>query len=540
MKTLLCAIGKLENHYIREWVEYHKNIGFSNILLYDNNDINGESFSDVIDDYISSGYVIIKNYRGLSNAQIKSYNDCYHEYKNQYDWIGFWDIDEFIELENNDNIQNFLEQEIFKNVQCIRLCWKQYTDNNLIEVCDDNYSVLNRFTEIFSKDYCLKNNIPFENYLIANTQTKSIVKTDINDFNISSPHVFLKVPTVNAIGQHCNNERVNLDGLPIWKNAWINHYRFKTLEEFINNKMFRGWPTPYMNGGKNYLNIKLFLKFNALSDEKRNYIIQHTNYDDSKIYVNSFVKLNKQTGEILPNNWGDELNFNFLSKLFNKDVVLYDGNCRANYTCIGSIITDNYINNYTIIWGAGIQNSNYVLKNKPKKVCAVRGPLTREFLLKNNIDCPEVYGDPALLLPSVYKPKIEKKYKIGIIPHWQTGLLDDYNISSNKHILIIDMHNYNNWTDVIDEILSCDYIVSESLHGLIIAEAYGIPNLWIDIKLNNMYDIKFHDFFLSLGIDREKSFYLSPFTNINDLLQELSKYKKGIIPDLIKLKKSLL
>ena len=51
----------------------------------------------------------------------------------------------------------------------------------------------------------------------------------------------------------------------------------------------------------------------------------------------------------------------------------------------------------------------------PQKVLAVRGPLSRNYLLENGVDCPDVYGDPALLFPKYYKPHIYKKYKLGII-----------------------------------------------------------------------------------------------------------------------------
>ena len=55
MKILLCSIGRMENSYIREWVEYNKNLGFTNIVLYDNNYDGEENFEDVIGDYIESG-----------------------------------------------------------------------------------------------------------------------------------------------------------------------------------------------------------------------------------------------------------------------------------------------------------------------------------------------------------------------------------------------------------------------------------------------------------------------------------------------------
>ena len=67
-KVLLCCIGKMENNYIREFVEYYKTIGFDNICLYDNNDIDGEHFEDVIGNYIDSGFVILKDWRGKELA----------------------------------------------------------------------------------------------------------------------------------------------------------------------------------------------------------------------------------------------------------------------------------------------------------------------------------------------------------------------------------------------------------------------------------------------------------------------------------------
>ena len=55
LKTLICCIGKNENKYVREYVEWYKHIGVSHIRIYDNNDIDGEHFDEVIKDYIDDG-----------------------------------------------------------------------------------------------------------------------------------------------------------------------------------------------------------------------------------------------------------------------------------------------------------------------------------------------------------------------------------------------------------------------------------------------------------------------------------------------------
>ena len=85
-----------------------------------------------------------------------------------------------------------------------------------------------------------------------------------------------------------------------------------------------------------------------------------------------------------------------------------------NYVCIGSIISS--ASKQSIVWGSGIIKKNDNIREAT--FAAVRGPKTRSRILELGYDCPEVYGDPAILLPNYYNPKVEKKYKIGIIPHY--------------------------------------------------------------------------------------------------------------------------
>lgn len=265
-KVLLCCIGKMENNYIREFVEYYKEIGFDNICLYDNNDIDGEHFEDVIGDYIDSGFVILKDWRGKELAQIPSYTDCYNTYKDEYDWIAYFDIDEFLELDCN-NIHEFLQQDMYndRGINTIRICWKQFTDSEIINVENNNYSI-KRFTEYLpiTKKY--------------STATKIIMKTVLDDIEFSSPHGILynskyskKIISVNTKGQLCRNSIELRDNEITWENARLNHYRFKTIEEYVMNKMVRRWPTDYLQGGKVGLNLNFFFRFNKMTREKVNF-----------------------------------------------------------------------------------------------------------------------------------------------------------------------------------------------------------------------------------------------------------------------------
>ena len=74
-KLAICAIEKLENLYLREWVEYYYKMGVDNIILYDNNDLDGEYPQWVIGDYISNGFVKYEDVRGKHRYQLDAYND---------------------------------------------------------------------------------------------------------------------------------------------------------------------------------------------------------------------------------------------------------------------------------------------------------------------------------------------------------------------------------------------------------------------------------------------------------------------------------
>ena len=100
LKVCICTLGKDENRYIREFVEYYKNYGVDKIYLYDNNDINGEKFESVISQYINNKFVEIINWRGMNgkSTYYKIIDSCYQTHHNYYDWLIFYEIDEFIYL----------------------------------------------------------------------------------------------------------------------------------------------------------------------------------------------------------------------------------------------------------------------------------------------------------------------------------------------------------------------------------------------------------------------------------------------------------
>lgn len=220
------------------------------------------------------------------------------------------------------------------------------------------------------------------------------------------------------------------------------------------------------------------------------------------------------------NNIGDDLNVYLLSAFTKKFIFSVQwsigSSSRNCYSVIGSLLPW-WINSNTEMWGSGISDVNNLFAKKPKHVYAVRGPRTRKELLKNGIDCPAVYGDPALLLPIIYSPTdVRKEYKCGIILNEK----DYENVSLVKRIQdseyhLIDICHYQSWKDVVREILRCECICSSSLHGLILADAYRIPNIWCRFlwDFGTGY-VKFYDYFESVGRRNEELVVINEISEI--------------------------
>lgn len=226
------------------------------------------------------------------------------------------------------------------------------------------------------------------------------------------------------------------------------------------------------------------------------------------LFVNAYVE--QVDGQVRAINWGDDINDHFIRLLSGRKVEIYFDTPvamvlkRQNYLCIGSTL--NYLTTpETIVWGAGVIDDTLDLRARPARVTAVRGPLTRDYLQACGIDCPEVYGDPALLIPYFYNPapaNLGQEKRIGIVPHYKDQASPIFAAIRHAHpeLEFVDISNYGTWTDFIDRIAACDAVFSSSLHGLIMAEAYGIPNHWVSVSSNVLgRGFKFRDFFASVG-----------------------------------------
>lgn len=251
---------------------------------------------------------------------------------------------------------------------------------------------------------------------------------------------------------------------------------------------------------------------------------KHINLDEDSIKLFWY---NRET------NFGDYLNYDLVSNITDKKVqwVPYNYN-KEYYMAIGSIL--QVATDKTIVWGSGLIDDKQLPIKKPKEILAVRGPLTRKRLIEAKMKCPEIYGDPALLMPEYYSPNSEKKFDLGIIPHYVDKHNDFFLQKFSPNIKIIDIEQPN-YKKFIDDVTSCNKIISSSLHGIIIADAYDIPAL--RIKFSNKIvggDFKFNDYFLSINRSIEKTIIVKKDTRVDDLLNLKFNYKKYINIEKIK------
>ena len=230
-KVAICAIARQENRYICEWLDYYQSIGVSKVFLYDNYHQGEEQLKDVVKPYVDAGFVELNDYHDREFAQCPAYNDCYRRHGNEYAWIGFFDIDEFLRFDGK-NIEDFMDRYTAGSVLLVN--WRLMTDNGLVHY--DPRPVQERFTQPMPVNQHVKYDFP------ENRHIKSIVRGGLSsmEFTGHNPHCpnRPKLYCINAQGKRTNQSAfADIDHSLIW----LDHYWTKTADEWVNVKLSRGY-----------------------------------------------------------------------------------------------------------------------------------------------------------------------------------------------------------------------------------------------------------------------------------------------------------
>lgn len=160
---------------------------------------------------------------------------------------------------------------------------------------------------------------------------------------------------------------------------------------------------------------------------------------------------------------------------------------------VGSVL--HFAQSGDVVWGSGVNGKIAEGEHRFESldVRAVRGPLTRAFLMARGIQVPEVFGDPALLIPQLFPRLVEaaseKIHEITVVPN------------------LNDMGHFGNGPDVLNprtpvnkcllRIAKSRFVVGTSLHGIVVAEAFGIPARLIRSSTENPF--KYADYYAGTG-----------------------------------------
>ena len=256
LKVCLCTPVKKENLYLNEFVEHYKYYKVDKIFLYDNNDIDEEHLEFVVNNYVQSGYIEIINYRGQKRALFDMMNDCYKKNYQKYDWLIFYEVDEYIHLKNYNNIKKFLIQEKFNKCETIQLNWVFHTDNEKLYY--ENKQLKKRFSNVAR--------------FVTYTAIKSILRGKIPNIIINCVHqINENLKSCNGFGNFTVTKTIGTSSLD-YEYYYIDHYFCKSTEEFVK-KMNKGDVLYSIDNIKE--RIKVYFAVNKPTKAKIKYLKQN-------------------------------------------------------------------------------------------------------------------------------------------------------------------------------------------------------------------------------------------------------------------------
>ena len=179
---------------------------------------------------------------------------------------------------------------------------------------------------------------------------------------------------------------------------------------------------------------------------------------------------------------------------------------QADLIAVGSILGGTVRKNFRAhgrddrktlsVWGSGLMVDHALRRLNYLNYLSVRGPLTRKRTGLEGLPL----GDPGLLAQWIKSPAKEKMYSVGIIPHYRDvenqNFLDIEHRIPNSKLLDIRTQAIT----FLEDVSRCELIVSSSLHGLIFADAYNIPSIWLEDAPIHIGDgFKFYDHFAAVN-----------------------------------------
>ena len=269
IKVALCTMGKNENLYVKEFISYYIKLGIDEIIIYDDNDLNSEKISDMIDFEFKECVKIYETKKLNISDQSQAFTDCYEKYKVMFNWMLMIDMDEYLYIKK-DTLKNYLLKPVFNKCDFIKFQWVIPTDNNHLYY--ENKPLFERFKG------------PYINSIFI----KSIIRGNISRLKywVHSPLISPERNTsCNNIGKKINTNNINIESINKLdtKKAFIIHFKYKSTEEFIK-KIKRGYSNWFVESISTFLRGKIndYLKNNKITKQKIDYLEKELNINLSE------------------------------------------------------------------------------------------------------------------------------------------------------------------------------------------------------------------------------------------------------------------
>jgi hypothetical protein len=244
----------------------------------------------------------------------------------------------------------------------------------------------------------------------------------------------------------------------------------------------------------------------------------------------AWMRLGAQTRRPF-NNFGDELS-PLLVKAITGREVRWAPPRNADLVSVGSVIElAGRFPSSAAVWGTGLRGeidaaTAEKFRTNLGPMLAVRGPGTRRCL---GLGLETPLGDPGLLSDRIVSRKRRVSQRQLLIPHFTT-----WNSSKGRtflaraksrgfSILPPSLHPL----EVLNAISEASFVLSSSLHGVIVAHSLGIPTRLLAVggKPGQEPNWKYVDYFASIGAQYE----VEPWTVISDdVLLALSTEKASV------------
>jgi hypothetical protein len=193
---------------------------------------------------------------------------------------------------------------------------------------------------------------------------------------------------------------------------------------------------------------------------------------------------------------------------------------KCDLMALGSILAkakNHFWSRKIDIWGSGLIQDIGTFRS-PHRIHALRGRKTAAAILNQKV---AVLGDPGLLCSILLPDRVtrEKQFLIGFIPHYVDQGHPVLNKLCSKYSFLTIIDVFESVPNFMLKVAACEIIVSSSLHGLITADAFNIPSIWMKLT-DNVWgnDFKFHDYLSIYGQNEVNPFVPSENTTEKDIL----------------------